>query len=90
MCRHSRLCSCETDPPFADYRETAAKLQQEWRVKAPHHSFDFSHHVNNYALTTLLNKGLIYEDYQRQFAESQHQQVCPTNFPLSLFWVGAL
>jgi hypothetical protein len=52
----------------ADYRETAAKLQKEWRVHQPHKQFDFAPHVNTYALVSLLNKGLIYEDYQRQFA----------------------
>lgn len=52
----------------ADYRETAAKLQKEWRVHQPHRHFDFAPHVNTYALVSLLNKGLIYEDYQRQFA----------------------
>ncbi|KAK4101042.1 WD40 repeat-like protein [Parathielavia hyrcaniae] len=52
----------------ADYRETAAKLQKEWRVHQPHRQFDFASHVNTYALVSLLNKGLIFEDYQRQFA----------------------
>ncbi|KAH6621165.1 WD40-repeat-containing domain protein [Chaetomium sp. MPI-SDFR-AT-0129] len=52
----------------SNYRETAAKLQKEWRVHQPHRQFDFAPHVNTYALVSLLNKGLIYEDYQRQFA----------------------
>ncbi|GAB1313142.1 F-box-like/WD repeat-containing protein TBL1Y [Madurella fahalii] len=54
-----------------DYRETAAKLQKEWRVHQPQRQFDFAPHVNPYALVSLLNKGLIYEDYQRQFAAQQ-------------------
>ncbi len=55
----------------ADYRETAAKLQKEWRVHQPHRQFDFASHVNTYALVSLLNKGLVYEDYQRQFAAAK-------------------
>lgn len=58
-----------------DYRETAAKLQKEWRVHQPQRQLDFAPHVNPYALVSLLNKGLIYEDYQRQFA-AQQQKVC--------------
>ncbi|KAK3293251.1 WD40-repeat-containing domain protein [Chaetomium fimeti] len=58
------------------YRETAAKLQKEWRVHQPHRQFDFASHVNTYALVSLLNKGLIYEDYQRQFAAATHQAPC--------------
>lgn len=59
----------------SDYREAAAKLQKEWRIpQAPHKHFDFAPHVNPYALVNTLNKGLVYEDYQRQFAaQSQHQ-----------------
>ncbi|KAL2171609.1 hypothetical protein VTG60DRAFT_2177 [Thermothelomyces hinnuleus] len=55
----------------SNYRETAAKLQKEWRVHQPHRQFDFAAHVNTYALVSLLNKGLIYEDYQRKFAAAQ-------------------
>ncbi|KAK4150184.1 WD40-repeat-containing domain protein [Chaetomidium leptoderma] len=55
----------------SNYRETAAKLQKEWRIHQPHRQFDFASHVNTYALVSLLNKGLIYEDYQRQFAAAQ-------------------
>lgn len=57
-----------------DYRETAAKFQKEWQVQAPHRHFDFAAHVKNYALVSVLNKGLVYEDLERQFFESQ--QVC--------------
>ncbi|KAJ1299913.1 hypothetical protein OPQ81_005354 [Rhizoctonia solani] len=49
----------------ADYRETAAKLQKEWRVQAPHRHFDFAPHVKNYALVDALNKGLIYQGLER-------------------------
>ena len=61
----ARTVLCPTD-----YRDTAAKLQKEWRVQAPHRKFDFAKHVHTYALVSLLNKGLIYEDYQRKFAEA--------------------
>ncbi|EGO56744.1 hypothetical protein NEUTE1DRAFT_123216 [Neurospora tetrasperma FGSC 2508] len=61
----ARTVFCSTD-----YRDTAAKLQKEWRVQAPHRKFDFAKHVHTYALVSLLNKGLIYEDYQRKFAEA--------------------
>lgn len=54
-----------------DYRETAAKFQKEWHIQAPHRHFDFAPHVKNYALVSVLNKGLVYEDVERQYAESQ-------------------
>ncbi|KAK3986222.1 WD40-repeat-containing domain protein [Cladorrhinum sp. PSN332] len=54
---------------MADYRETAAKLQKEWRVHIPHKQLDFAPHVKTYALVNLLNKGLLYEAYERQYAE---------------------
>jgi hypothetical protein len=59
-----------------DYRETAAKLQKEWRVHQPHRQFEFASHVNTYALVSLLNKGLIYEDYQRQFTAATQEVWC--------------
>ncbi|KAK4120845.1 WD40 repeat-like protein [Parathielavia appendiculata] len=62
----------------SNYRETAAKLQKEWRVHQPHRQFDFASHVNTYALVSLLNKGLIYEDYQRRFEAAQK---APGNVP---------
>ena len=52
----------------ADYRETAAKFQKEWRVEAPHRHFDFAIHVKNYALVSVLNKGLIYQSLERDYA----------------------
>ncbi|KAK4132972.1 WD40 repeat-like protein [Trichocladium antarcticum] len=61
----------------SNYRETAAKLQKEWRVHQPHRHFDFAPHVNTYALVSLLNKGLIYEDYQRQFAAQKATRDVP-------------
>ncbi|KAK0626015.1 WD40-repeat-containing domain protein [Immersiella caudata] len=55
----------------SNYRETAAKLQKEWRVNAPHRDFEFAPNVHTYALVTLLNKGLIFEDYQRKYEAEQ-------------------
>ncbi|KUI73986.1 F-box-like/WD repeat-containing protein TBL1XR1 [Cytospora mali] len=51
-----------------NYRETAAKFQKEWRVEAPHRHFDFANHVKNYALVSILNKGLIYQSLERDYA----------------------
>lgn len=56
---------------LADYRETAAKLQKEWRVEAPHRQFSFAPHVKNYALVDVLNKGLIYGGLVRDFENAQ-------------------
>lgn len=57
--------------PLADYRETAAKLQKEWRIQAPHRTFDFAPHVKTYALVDVLNKGLVYQSLEWDFAQSQ-------------------
>ncbi|KAK7748011.1 hypothetical protein SLS53_001263 [Cytospora paraplurivora] len=51
-----------------NYRETAAKFQKEWRVEAPHRHFEFAAHVKNYALVSILNKGLIYQSLERDYA----------------------
>ncbi|KAK3315118.1 WD40-repeat-containing domain protein [Apodospora peruviana] len=66
----------------SNYRETAAKLQKEWRIRAPHQQFDFAPHVHNYALVSLLNKGLVYEDFQREF-DAVSQQV-PHDVPATV------
>jgi hypothetical protein len=55
----------------SDYRDTAAKFQKEWHIQAPHRHFEFAPHVKNYALVSTLNKGLVYEDLERQYAESR-------------------
>lgn len=63
---------CETDQlTTTDYRETAAKLQKEWRIQRPHRQLDFAQHVKTYALVNLLNKGLQYESFERQFAKDK-------------------
>lgn len=54
-----------------DYRETAAKFQKEWRVREPHRQFDFAPHVQNHALVSIVNRGLVYCALEREFAESQ-------------------
>ena len=64
----------------SDYRETAAKLQKEWRIRQPHREFEFAPHVNTYALVSLLNKGLIYEDYQSQLAATHKAPKALTAF----------
>ncbi|CAN8103709.1 unnamed protein product [Discula destructiva] len=55
----------------SNYRETAAKLQKEWRIQAPHREFEFAPHVKNYALVDVLNKGLVYQGLEWDFAQSQ-------------------
>ncbi|PSR90543.1 hypothetical protein BD289DRAFT_213308 [Coniella lustricola] len=55
----------------SNYRESAAKLQKEWRIQAPHRHFDFAPHVQNYALVNLLNKGLVYNSLERDYEQSQ-------------------
>lgn len=54
----------------ADYRETAAKFQKEWRVQQPHRQFDFAPLVKNYALVDVLNKGLVYQGLERDYMQS--------------------
>lgn len=55
----------------ADFRETAAKFQKEWRVEAPHRHFEFASHVKNYSLVSVLNKGLIYHGLERDYAQQR-------------------
>lgn len=59
----------------SNYRESAAKLQKEWRISQPHRDFDFARHVHHHALVSLLNKGLLYEAFQRDFAAQEGHQV---------------
>lgn len=54
-----------------NFRETAAKFQKEWRVEAPHRHFEFASHVKNYALVSVLNKGLIYHGLERDYAQQR-------------------
>lgn len=48
----------------------------------PHKNFDFAHHVKSHALVQLINKGLIYGELERQYAESRQvrmaAQACTT------------
>ena len=52
-------------------------MQKEWRVQSPHRQFAFAQHVKNYALVNTINKGLLFEDYERQFAATS-QEVRPS------------
>ncbi|KAK0747717.1 WD40-repeat-containing domain protein [Apiosordaria backusii] len=61
----------------SNYRETAAKLQKEWRIQTPHKHFEFAQHVKTYALVNLLNKGLQFETFERQFAEQKAPRDVP-------------
>lgn len=55
----------------ADYRETAAKFQKEWHIKEPHRHFDFAPHIKSHALVSVINRGLIYNSLERQYAHRQ-------------------
>ena len=73
-----------------DYRETAAKFQKEWQIQAPHRHFDFAPHVKNYALVSTLNKGLVYEDLERQFAESRQVRIAISLCGMSDWWTQTM
>lgn len=51
-----------------NYRETAAKLQKEWHIKAPHRDFEFARHVKGHALVNVINRGLLYNGLEREHA----------------------
>ncbi|KAL1884387.1 hypothetical protein VTK73DRAFT_81 [Phialemonium thermophilum] len=68
----------------SNYRETAAKFQKEWHIQAPHRHFDFAPHVKNYALISILNKGLVYESLERQFLQSREASQNATAAPDAL------
>ncbi|CAK7272037.1 hypothetical protein SEPCBS119000_004912 [Sporothrix epigloea] len=50
----------------ADYRDTAAKFQKEWHIKAPHRDFEFAPYVKTQALVNVVNKGLNYLALERK------------------------
>ncbi|ETS77341.1 hypothetical protein PFICI_11215 [Pestalotiopsis fici W106-1] len=56
-----------------NYRETAVKFQKEWHKTEPHRQLDFARHVKSHALINVLNKGLLYNSLERDFAHSQQQ-----------------
>lgn len=66
-------CRVEANLGLADYRETALKFQKEWRVEQPHRQLDFARHVHSHALVNVINKGLLYNSLEREFAQSQQQ-----------------
>ncbi|KAI1780978.1 WD40 repeat-like protein [Hypoxylon cercidicola] len=54
-----------------NYRETAVKFQKEWHVEKPHQQLDFAQHVKSHALVNVINKGLLYNSLERDYAQSQ-------------------
>ncbi|XDG03424.1 hypothetical protein ABKA04_003039 [Annulohypoxylon sp. FPYF3050] len=54
-----------------NYRETAVKFQKEWHVEEPHRQLDFAQHVKSHALVNVINKGLLYNKLERDYAQSQ-------------------
>ncbi|CAI4217710.1 unnamed protein product [Parascedosporium putredinis] len=57
-----------------NYRETAAKFQKEWHIKEPHRHFDFAPYVQTHALVSVINRGLIYNSLEREYAQKQTAQ----------------
>ena len=66
-------CRVETNLEPADYRETALKFQKEWHVEEPHRQLDFARHVKSHALVNVINKGLLYNSLEREFAAQSQQ-----------------
>lgn len=60
---------------MTDYRETAAKFQKEWHVKEPHRDLPFARHVKGHALVSIINRGLVYQALEREYARSQVSDV---------------
>ncbi|KAI1846517.1 hypothetical protein JX266_007414 [Neoarthrinium moseri] len=60
-----------------NYRETAVKFQKEWHKEQPHRQLDFARHVQSHALVNVLNKGLIYNSLEREYA--QQIQIQPSS-----------
>lgn len=48
-----------------DYRETAVKLQKEWNIAHPE-QLPFARHVNVNALVRVTNRGLLYDESERE------------------------
>lgn len=48
-----------------DYRETAVKLQKEWNIEDPQ-QLPFAQHVNVNALVHVTNRGLLYNETERE------------------------
>ncbi|KAH6900179.1 WD40-repeat-containing domain protein [Thelonectria olida] len=57
-----------------NYRETAAKFQKEWHVKAPHRDFAFACHVKSHALVSVINRGLVYSALEREHQRNRLPQ----------------
>ncbi|KAI1083733.1 WD40 repeat-like protein [Whalleya microplaca] len=56
-----------------NYRETAVKFQKEWHVQEPHRQLDFARYVKSHALVNVLNKGLLYNSLEREYAQQSPQ-----------------
>jgi hypothetical protein len=50
---------------ISDYRETAVKLQKEWNIEDPQ-QLPFAQHVNVNALVHVMNRGLLYDESERE------------------------
>lgn len=48
-----------------DYLDTAAHLEKEWNVEQPQQKFDFAPHVKHHALVHVLQRGLLYNEAER-------------------------
>jgi hypothetical protein len=60
-----------------DFPETALSLQREWKTEEPQH-LDFAPHVKHHALVSVLQRGLLYHDIERQSLQvSQAQPLSP-------------
>ncbi|KAI5462291.1 WD40-repeat-containing domain protein [Mariannaea sp. PMI_226] len=72
-----------------NYRETAAKFQKEWHVKAPHREFSFARHVKSHALVSVINRGLLYYSLERDHKRNQVKAPLKNAFALmsiSFIW----
>ncbi|TQS35622.1 hypothetical protein Golomagni_03953 [Golovinomyces magnicellulatus] len=57
-----------------DYCETAIRLQKEWNMEDPRR-LAFAPYVPSHALVSILNRGLIYNMYERGFAMQEQQDL---------------
>jgi len=55
-----------------DYRETALRLQKEWNMENPQ-QLPFAPHVTDHALVAVLNRGLLYNAVEREFAQVRNR-----------------
>ncbi|PKS06907.1 hypothetical protein jhhlp_005502 [Lomentospora prolificans] len=88
---HSHHSTGLANPPLhlhsRHYRETAAKFQKEWHIKEPHRHFDFAPHVQSHALVSVINRGLLYNSLEREYAQRQVPQEAAVAAEASQFGV---